>query len=263
MANTSPTAAWLDGPMMNLKIMDNVIVDQIADGINFHTDVTNSVASNNFIRNTGDDALAMWSERTADGGDTFDHNTIQTPVLANGIALYGDTDDTVSNNRIADPIRKGSGIQLGSRFGSEAFTGQAWITDNPTVRAGTFAHWNIGLGAIWIYALEKDISADMRWSATTSSTTRTTRSCWCRTSPVKDIYSITNVHFQNVTFDGTGTSVLSARVKGSATFENVDARKSAQSASTTAGRSTSRPPVRSSRRSTSAVTTAVGPPAHG
>jgi hypothetical protein len=32
------------------------------------------------------------------------------------------------------------------------------------------------------------------------------------------------VHFRDVRVDGTGTSVLSARAAGSATFENVDAR---------------------------------------
>ena len=42
--------------------------------------------------------------------------------------------------------------------------------------------------------------------------------------PVKDLYSITNVHFKDIHVDGTGTSVLSARAAGSATFENVDAR---------------------------------------
>ena len=42
--------------------------------------------------------------------------------------------------------------------------------------------------------------------------------------PVKDLYSITNLHFTDVRVDGTGTSVLSARAAGSATFENVDAR---------------------------------------
>ena len=47
----------------------------------------------------------MWSETTADAGNTFDHNTVQTPVLANGIALYGGTDNTISNNLVADPIR--------------------------------------------------------------------------------------------------------------------------------------------------------------
>jgi hypothetical protein len=216
---------WLDGPMNNLKITNNVIVDQIADGINFHTGVTNSIAANNFIRNTGDDAMAMWSQTTEDANDTFDHNTVQTPVLANGIALYGGTDNTVSNNLIADPIREGSGIQLGSRFGSEAFTGHAWITNNTTVRAGTFElNWNIGLGAIWIYALEKDINADIEVVGDNFLDSTYNAIMLVSDFPVKDLYSITNVHFKDIHVDGTGTSVLSARVKGSATFENVDAR---------------------------------------
>jgi hypothetical protein len=42
--------------------------------------------------------------------------------------------------------------------------------------------------------------------------------------PVKDLYSIPNVHFSNIHVDGTGTSVLSARSAGSATFQNVQAR---------------------------------------
>ena len=42
--------------------------------------------------------------------------------------------------------------------------------------------------------------------------------------PVKDLYSIENVSFKDVRVDGTGTSVLSARAMGSASFENVDAR---------------------------------------
>jgi hypothetical protein len=42
--------------------------------------------------------------------------------------------------------------------------------------------------------------------------------------PVKDRYSIENVSFKDVRIDGTGTSVLSARAMGSASFENVDAR---------------------------------------
>src|SRR5258708_36511491 len=42
--------------------------------------------------------------------------------------------------------------------------------------------------------------------------------------PVKDLYSISKVHFKNIHVDGTGTSVVSARAAGSATFQNVDAR---------------------------------------
>src|ERR1700686_3208943 len=62
---------WFDGPMSNLTIHNNIIVDQIADGINFHTGITNSVVANNFVRNTGDDALAMWSDKIEDANNTF------------------------------------------------------------------------------------------------------------------------------------------------------------------------------------------------
>ena len=127
---------WLDGPMTDLRISDNVIADQIADGVNFHAGVTHSRVLDTFVRNTGDDGLAMWSEKIENVGDRFDHNTVQTPVLANGIALYGGTDTTVSNNLVADPIREGSALQLGSRFGAKAFTGHVWVTDNTTVRVG-------------------------------------------------------------------------------------------------------------------------------
>jgi hypothetical protein len=216
---------WFDGPMTNLTITNNVIVDQIADGINFHTGVTNSVVRNNFIRNTGDDALAMWSEKTADANDTFDHNTVQTPVLANGIALYGGTDNTVSNNLVADPIREGSGLHLGSRFGALPFAGHAWITGNTTVRAGTYElNWNIGLGAIWLYALEGSLTADVEVVGDSFLDNTYNAIMFVADWPVKDLYSITNVHVKDVKVDGTGTSVVSARAAGSASFANVDAR---------------------------------------
>ncbi|GAA5008950.1 glycosyl hydrolase family 28-related protein [Kitasatospora paranensis] len=216
---------WLDGPMKNLRITNNQIADQIADGINFHTGVTDSVVSNNFIRNTGDDGLAMWSEKTEDARDTFDHNTVQTPVLANGIAIYGGTDNTVSNNLIADPIREGSAIQVGSRFGAEAFTGHLFITDNTTVRAGTYElNWKIGLGAIWFYALEKNIDADIRVTGDSFLDNTYNAIMLVADWPVKDLYKVTDLHFKDIEVDGTGTSVLSARAAGSATFENVDAR---------------------------------------
>ncbi|MFI9845791.1 glycosyl hydrolase family 28-related protein [Nonomuraea sp. NPDC051941] len=216
---------WFDGPMTNVRITDNVIVDQIADAVNFHTGVTGSVVSNNFIRNSGDDALAMWSEKSADSGNTFDHNTVQTPVLANGIAVYGGRDNTISNNLVADPVREGSAIQVGSRFGAEPFTGRLLITGNTTVRSGTYElNWNIGLGAIWFYALERDISADVQVAGNHFLDNTYNAIMLVSEWSVKDLYSITNVHFKDIRVDGTGTSVVSARVKGSATFENVDAR---------------------------------------
>ena len=216
---------WFDGPMTNLRITNNIMVDQIADALNFHTGVTNSVVSNNFIRNTGDDGLAMWSEQNANANNTFDHNTVQTPTLANGIAIYGGTDNTVSNNLIADPIREGSGIHVGSRFGATTFTGHLWITNNTTVRAGTYElNWNIGLGAIWIYALDQSIDADIQVVGDHFLDNTYNAIMLVSDWPVKDLYSIGGVQFKDIRVDGVGTSVVSARVAGSASFENVDVR---------------------------------------
>ncbi len=216
---------WFDGPMTNVNVTNNIIVDQIADALNFHKGVTNSLAQNNFVRNTGDDGLAMWSEGIANANNTFDHNTVQTPTLANGIAIYGGTDTTVSNNLVADPIREGSGLHLGSRFGATAFTGHVWVTDNTTVRAGVFElNWNIGTGSLWIFALDKSIDADIQVVGDHFLDSGYNAIMLVSDFPVKDLYSITNVHVKDIRVDGTGTSVLSARVAGSATFENVDAR---------------------------------------
>ncbi|MFD4375637.1 glycosyl hydrolase family 28-related protein [Streptomyces sp. NPDC058486] len=216
---------WFDGPMSNVKVTNNVITDQIADALNFHTGVTDSLAHNNFVRNTGDDGLAMWSDTTADARNTFSRNTVQSPTLANGIAIYGGEDNTVSGNLVADPVREGSALHAGSRFGAEPFTGTLRFTDNTTVRAGTLdLNWKIGLGAIWFYALDKSIDADVR--VTGDHYLDSTHNAIMLVSEygVKDKVDVPAVHFKDIRVDGTGNSVLSARVKGSATFENVDAR---------------------------------------
>ena len=169
--------------------------------------------------------MAMWSQTTEDANDTFDHNTVQTPVLANGIALYGGTDNTVSNNLIADPIREGSGLQIGSRFGAEAFTGHVWITNNTTVRAGTYElNWKIGLGAIWIYALEKNIDADVEVVGDNFLDNTYNAIMMVTDFPVKDLYSITNVHFKNITWTVPVPMSSAPASAGSATFQNVDVR---------------------------------------
>jgi hypothetical protein len=216
---------WFDGPMSGTRVTGNIVADQVADALNFHTGVTNSLVDNNFVRNTGDDGLAMWAEHAQNDGNVFDHNTVQSPVLANGIALYGGSDNTVSHNLVADPVREGSGLHLGSRFGAEPFAGHVWVTDNTTVRAGTYElNWNIGLGAIWIYALDRSIDADLRITGDHYLDNAYNAIMLVTEFAVKDSYAVTNAHFTDIHVDGTGTSVLSARTAGAATFENVDAR---------------------------------------
>ncbi|GIE78953.1 mycodextranase [Actinoplanes philippinensis] len=216
---------WFDGPMSNMRVTDNIIVDQIADGLNFHTGVTGSLARGNFVRNTGDDALAMWAEKTTNAGNTFDRNTVQSPTLANGIAVYGGRDTTVSNNLVADPVREGSALHAGTRFGAEPFTGALRFTNNTTVRAGTFElNWRIGLGAIWLYSLEGGFGADVRVTGDHYLDSTYNAIMLVAEWGVKNLYSIDNLKFKDIRVDGTGTSVLSARAAGSASFENVDAR---------------------------------------
>ncbi|NKY40223.1 glycosyl hydrolase family 28-related protein, partial [Cellulomonas septica] len=216
---------WFDGPMSNLVVSDTVIVDQIADGVNFHTGVTDSVVRNSIVRNTGDDALAMWAQGTTNARNTFERNTVQTPTLANGVAIYGGEDITVVGNLVADPVREGSALHAGSRFGAEPFTGSLRFVDNTTVRAGTYElNWNIGLGALWVFALDRSIDVDLQVVGDHFLDSTYNAVMLVTDWPVKDLYSITGVDVRDVRVDGTGTSVLSARSAGSATFTNVDAR---------------------------------------
>src|SRR4030088_2546360 len=217
--------------MNNVTIKNTVIADQIADGINFHQGVTNSRVVNSLIRNTGDDGIAMWSQAVGgqpgieDANNVFDHNSVQNPVLANGIAIYGGRDNSVSNNLVADPVREGSGLHAGSRFGSTPFARYPRFTNNTAVRAGSFElNWKIGLGAIWLFALEGSLTASIEVAGDNFLQNTYNAILIVSDWPVKDVYKITNVHFQDIHVDGTGTSVLSARAAGSATFRNVVAR---------------------------------------
>ncbi|NUR83453.1 MAG: mycodextranase, partial [Nonomuraea sp.] len=216
---------WFDGPMTNLTIRNSIITDQIADGVNFHTGVTNSRITGTFVRNSGDDGLALWSEKSADAGNVLDHNTVQTPVLANGIAVYGGADNTVSANLVADPIREGSALHAGSRFGAQPFTGHLSFTGNTTVRAGPLdLNWKLGLGALWLYALEGSIDADVRIDGNAFLDSTYNAIMLVSDWPVREQYGITNVHVADTRVDGTGTSVISARSSGHVTLRNVDAR---------------------------------------
>ena len=229
---------WFDGPFDGLLVRDNIIVDQLADGINLRKGISNVRATNNFFRNTGDDAMAMWSHYVsgdaaktldADRNNVYDHNTVQTPVLANGIAIYGGRDNKVTDNLIADPVREGSALHAGTRFSSTGFAGTLTFARNTTVRAGTLElNWNIGLGAIWLYALEGSLSTPI--NITDNSFLDVTYNAFTFVAdwPVKDLYSITNVHVKNAKIDGAATNIISARAAGSATFENVDARNVGQ-----------------------------------
>src|SRR5579875_2850293 len=108
---------WFDGPFSGLTISNCRIDSTLADGINFHRNITNSSVTQTIIRGTGDDGLAMWSATdnvpaTGDSNDVFDHDTVQSPYLANDIAIYGGNGNAVTNDLVSGAEYRGGGIML-------------------------------------------------------------------------------------------------------------------------------------------------------
>ncbi|HEX6681284.1 MAG TPA: glycosyl hydrolase family 28-related protein, partial [Candidatus Limnocylindrales bacterium] len=214
---------WFDGPFDGLTVKDNIIVDQIADALNLRRGISNVRVTNNFMRNLGDDGLAMWSHFDQDHDNLYDHNTVIAPVLANGIAIYGGRDNTVSDNLVADTVREGGGLHAGWRHGSQGFSGTLRFLRNTTVRAGVLdLNWNFGVGAIWFYSLEGVM--DARIEVRDSSFLDSTYSAIMVVKGYPTANSVSNLVFDNICIDGAGTYALQIQVVGGATFSNVDAR---------------------------------------
>jgi hypothetical protein len=148
---------WMTGPFSNLRISDVRIQDTVADGINFDGGVTGSSVTNTFIRNTGDDGIALWSNGVADSGDLVAHDTVELPILANNFAIYGGSDNAIVGDYGADTVTQGGGIQVGNRFSAVPLSGTTTIADNTLVRTGTLdPNWKFGVGAIWFYASDSE-----------------------------------------------------------------------------------------------------------
>ncbi len=150
---------WFTGPFDGLTISNVRIQDTTADGINFDGGITHATVQNTYIRNTGDDGLAMWSFGTADANDSFQHDTVVLPILANNFAIYGGHDNSITDDYGTDTVTQGGGIQVGNRFAAVPLAGTTLIADNTLVRTGTLdPNWHFGVGAIWFYASDEDMT---------------------------------------------------------------------------------------------------------
>jgi hypothetical protein len=216
--------AWMDGPMTNFTITGSRILDQTADGVNFHYGVTNSTVENTFVRNSGDDGLAMWAENVPNVNNTFRFNTVAATILANNIAIYGGRDIKVTDNVVADTLTNGGGIHIANRYpGVNAGAGTAvagtWtVARNTLIRAGNSDYnWQFGVGAIWFDALNGAISG-----ATINVTdTDILDSSYAAIHFIEG--NTTGVNFNNININGTGTFALQLQGQGGASFTNVRA----------------------------------------
>jgi len=144
--------------------------DVFADGIHVHGGSSGTRIDQSQVRNSGDDNIALDTE----GGDVVNcslvHNSVQDPIQANGIGVYGGNGNAVVGNQVSDTVAFGAGITVSTRFGA-GFTGPTTVSGNAMTRAGSYEYnWGSSLGALWIYANQSDITQPVTVSDNTITT---------------------------------------------------------------------------------------------
>ncbi|MCW2506291.1 MAG: coagulation factor 5/8 type domain protein, partial [Actinomycetia bacterium] len=220
---------WMDGPMDGLTIRNSRILDQTADGVNFHWGVTNSTVTNTFVRNTGDDGLAMWAQTVPNVGNSFTHDTVGVTLLANNLVSYGGRDITMTDNVTADSLTNGGGIHVANRYpgvqGPTAVHGTWTIARNTLIRNGNNDfNWQFGVGAIWFSALNEAFAPDV---AINISATDILDSSYAALHWIEG--ATRGISFTDVNIVGAGTYALQVQAASQVTFTNVHASGIAQS----------------------------------
>ncbi|RPF37760.1 pectate lyase-like protein [Streptomyces sp. TLI_185] len=216
---------WLMGNNDNLVVENNRILDTTADGLNLNGNARGVRVRNNFLRNQGDDSLAMWSLYAPDTDSSFENNTISQPNLANGIAIYGGTDIAVKNNLVADTNALGSGIAISNQKFLDPFSplaGTITVDGNTLVRTGAMnPNWNHPMGALRVDSYDSAVNATVNITNTT--VTDSPYSAFEFVSGGGHGYPTSNVTVSGATVKNTGTVVVQAETQGSAKFSNVQA----------------------------------------
>ncbi|WP_442819293.1 discoidin domain-containing protein [Streptomyces sp. NBC_01236] len=216
---------WLTGNNDNLVVENNRILDTTADGLNLNGNARGVRVRNNFLRNNGDDALAMWSLYSPDTNSSFENNTITQPNLANGIAIYGGTDIAVKNNLVSDTNALGSGIAISNQKFLDPFSplaGTITVDGNTLVRTGAMnPNWNHPMGALRVDSYDSAVNATVNITNTTI--TNSPYSALEFVSGGGHGYSTGNVTVSGASVQNTGTVVVQAEAQGAAKFSNVQA----------------------------------------
>lgn len=216
---------WLTGNNDNLVVEKNRVLDMTADGLNLNGTANGVQVRENFLRNTGDDSLAMWSLNTTNSSSTFANNTISQPNLANGIAIYGGRDITVKDNLVLDTNALGSGIAISNQKFLDPFfplAGTITVSGNTLVRTGAMnPNWQHPMGALRVDSYDSAIEADVNITGTT--VTDSPYSAFEFVSGGGTGKAVRNVTVDGATVDGVGTVVVQAETPGSVTFRGVTA----------------------------------------
>ncbi len=216
---------WLTGTNDNLVVENNRFLDMTADGLNLNGNARGVTVRNNFLRNQGDDALAMWSLYAPNTDSTFENNTVSQPNLANGIAIYGGTDITVRNNLVTDTNALGSGIAISNQKFLDPFhplSGTITVDGNTLVRTGAMnPNWNHPMGALRVDSYDSAIEAQVKITNTT--VTDSPYSAFEFVSGSGRGHAAKNITVDGATVNRVGTVVVQAETQGAVTFRNVTA----------------------------------------
>ncbi|GAA2393509.1 choice-of-anchor D domain-containing protein [Dactylosporangium salmoneum] len=206
---------WFDGPADGLTVSHARIQDTMADGINLHNGVSHTTIRDTFVRNTGDDGMAMWSDANADHDNAFVHDTVVAPLLANGFAVYGGRDNAVTDSVAADAVTQGGGVHVGNRFGAVPLAGTTTIARNVLLRDGNLVpNQPEEIGALWFYAADAPMTGavDVHDMSIVD-------------SPFSAVQfygkPISNVTLDRVAIVRAGTFAVQLQSPGSARFTNV------------------------------------------
>lgn len=156
---------WTRHGTSHMRVERCRIRNVMADGLNFCDGTSDSVVEQCHLRNTGDDALATWSpsgewsSKTLCQRNRFLHNTIESPWLANCIAIYGGADHQVAGNLLLGTVFSGGGVLVSSGFDALPFAGSIRIENNTIRDAGGDCYIGEPVGALWIHAKQSDIEA--------------------------------------------------------------------------------------------------------
>ena len=218
---------WLQYGNSDCTVENSVVQDTDADGLNFNGNATGCTVENNYFRNTGDDSIAIWSYPATDSGITVENNTVDVSTLANGIAEYGGTDNTISDNAIADTNALGSGLTVSNeQFLSPGFTplsGTITVSGNYLIRTGAYnPNWDHPMGAVQFDAYDYPFSGvTVNYSG--GAILDSPYEAFELVSGDGDGNTISGLNISDVQVQNAGTVVMQAETSGSAGVSGVTA----------------------------------------
>ncbi|MBW9095304.1 cellulose binding domain-containing protein [Microbacterium jejuense] len=210
------TGLWVDAGTDGLPAVGLRVRDTFADGIHLHGGVTDAVVAHASVRNTGDDAMAMWSSGGTVTRGVFTHATVQSPLLGNGAAIYGGDSNRVTDSVIADTLTAPAGIAVSTRFNPVPFSGTTTVSGNDIFRSGGWEpNWSTSFGGIWVFADTSHITTPV-----VISHTRIIDSTY-EGLLVSGSHWVNDLRVDDVTIEGTGSYAVAARVGGDHRFRDV------------------------------------------